>query len=315
MYNLAVIGLGQLGKRHLQSLVNLPFPTIIHIVDPSPNSIASAREMIDDSSIGSNILVVSHEEIETLPEFIDLAIIATTSDVRFAVLQKLCAHTSVKNLILEKVLFQKYSHYQKAVHLINRQGIQSWVNCPRRINSYYLSIKEFFANESIKFMSVCGGNWGLGCNSIHFLDLLSFLIDRTDLVINGTTLTQMKSKRSGFLEYTGTINGRLNESTFTLTSVPDTAKHIVTLVAERKSVIIDEVGGYFWQIDDTLNLLKKFSMPYQSQMTALVAESILVNGTCGLTPIDDSIQLHLPLIEVLSFCNPKKNEEMLCQVT
>jgi predicted dehydrogenase len=262
--------------------------------------------------------VVFHSTLETLAKSIDLAIIATTADIRFSVIEKLCAVTSVKNLILEKVLFQKYSQYQEAEKLINKNSIHCWVNCPRRINPYYTEIKNFFADDPITYMNVFGGEWGLGCNGIHFLDLLAFLIGKHEVVINTNALDSEKksSKRNGFIEFTGTLGGKINNTLFSISSTRNSiANPMITLRGEKKTVIIDEIGGYSWQINGAENTINKFSMQFQSKLTALVAEEILINKKCGLTSFSESVLLHLPFIKALSCHNAINETEIYCQIT
>ena len=49
------------------------------------------------------------------------------------------------------------------------------VDTARRAFPIYQQIRDYFADDPIVHMDVRGGDWGLACNAIHFLDLLSFL--------------------------------------------------------------------------------------------------------------------------------------------
>ena len=57
MYNIAIIGAGQLGSRHLQGLKLAQLPMRIEIVDSSEKSLETARERYDQ--IEANPLVLS----------------------------------------------------------------------------------------------------------------------------------------------------------------------------------------------------------------------------------------------------------------
>jgi hypothetical protein len=54
---------------------------------------------------------------------------------------------------------------------------------------------------------VSGGNWGLASNTIHFIDLLNFLIPtNTELyTMSSNILEIIESKRSGFIDFIGSI--------------------------------------------------------------------------------------------------------------
>lgn len=320
MYNIAVIGAGQLGSRHLQGLAKLSRPCNIHIVDPFDSSIAIAKGRISEVGTNCNIReIFGHALPSTLPEVIDLAVIATTSDVRLLAMEALCASRSVKNLVLEKVLFQRFNEYEIAAQLIRRNSIKCWVNCPRRIYPVYGQLKTFFSDDPVKHMDINGGDWGLGCNGIHFLDLLAFLSEGKNifsLSCDGLDAERRVSKRPGFVEFTGVLRGKYGEASLSLTSTHNSrAKHLITLRGERKSVVIDEAGGGLWQLDENGNRRVDFSLPYQSQLTGLVAESILFEGKCGLTPYEESAEMHLPFLRVLAEHGVVGELPALCALT
>lgn len=320
MYNIAVIGAGQLGSRHLQGLAKLSRQCYLHIVDPFENSVGLAKDRIREVGTNEKICgIFAHTLPVTLPDVIDLAVIATTSDVRMAAMQALCQSTSVKNLVLEKVLFQRFSEYEAAADLIRRNSIRCWVNCPRRIYPVYGELKAFFSDDPIKQMDINGGDWGLGCNGIHFLDLLAFLSEKKNIFsFDSDALDDERrtSKRSGFVEFTGILRGKYGEASLGLTSTHNSrAKHIITLRGERKSVVIDETGGCLWQLDEHGSRLVDFSLPYQSQLTGLVAESILFEEKCGLTPYEESAEMHLPFLRVLADHGGVSDPPAFCALT
>lgn len=303
MNNIVVIGAGQLGSRHLQGLAKLSQESTLHIVDPSENSIIEARERINEVSTCNAHEVISHNSVETLPDSIQLAIIATTADIRLSALNALCSHVSVQYLILEKVLFQKASDFKEAKKLIESNSIKCWVNCPRRAYPDYSDLKDFFGNEPLAFMCVHGGNWGLGCNAIHFLDLLAFFTGQRDFQFDTTYLDRESrvSRRSGFLEFSGSLMGDCTGVPFVLRSAFNSqAKHIISLHSESKIAVVDEVGSKVWKIDGQSSECVDFYMPFQSDLTTGVVESILTDGACSLTPYEESVLVHMPFLKALS---------------
>ena len=302
MFTIAVIGAGQLGSRHLQGLAGVSFPCNLHIVDPSEKSINAAKERLCEVD-GRNILsVFSHQSPETLPAIVDLAVVATTSDVRMKAIEALCRSRVVRNIVLEKVLFQQFSEYSKAAKLIQKNSVKCWVNCPRRIYPIYLMVQKYFKDDPITYMEVQGGDWGLGCNGVHFLDLLAFMVPSGNFSFNcdGLDNEHRRSKRSGFVEFSGMLRGTYGLSQFNLISAySSTAKHLITMRSETKSVVISEVDGCLWKLHGDISEVVEFSLPYQSQLTGRVAESILLEGTCGLTPYEESAQIHLPFLKSL----------------
>jgi predicted dehydrogenase len=305
MPNIVIIGAGQLGRRHMQSLANSAISGSLHIVDPVASSLTEAQAALTVVKGQAPLLsnVHWHSSTQTLPKAIDLAVIATTADVRLDVISALFESAPPRYLVLEKVLFQRFADYDAAAVLLQQHGTTAWVNCPRRAFPIYQSLARFFADDPVRRMDLHGGDWGLGCNAIHFLDLLALLGGPGELEVHGDELDPgvHQSKRKGFVEFSGTLRGKLGKAAFGLTSIHGSSmKHLIALHGQSKSVIIDETAGVFWRLEGTSNSLESFSVPYQSQLTGPLAESILRNGSCPLTPYAESSAMHLRLLSTLA---------------
>lgn len=303
MNNIVVVGAGQLGSRHLQGLAKLSNESIIHVVDPSENSKIEAFKRIKEVSTDKVHEILSHDSVETLPDSIQLAIIATTADIRLPALKALCSHASVQYLILEKVLFQKASDFQEAQKLIENNAIKCWVNCPRRTYPVYCELREYFSTDPVTNMDVVGGEWGLGCNAIHFLDLLAFFKRKVDFELDVSHLdTGMRTgKREKFFEFTGCILGECGGASFSLRSTfKSQANHIISLYGETRFAVIDEVGGRIWKVDENSSQSSTFDLPFQSNLTTTIADSILSDGTCNLPGYEESRTVHTPFLQALS---------------
>lgn len=305
MHNIAIIGAGQLGRRHLQGLAQSNLKANLYVVDPSESSLEAARLSLDEvQSQGVQEKFLHYcGSVADLPVRMDLVIVATTADVRLDVLQALCASAPPRYLVLEKVLFQRLADYHVAEQLFTEHGIVAWVNCTRRIFPVYQNLREFFSDDQVRSMEVAGGEWGLGCNSIHFLDFLQFLAGagQVSILTDGLSPEVIKSKRSGFVEFSGTLRGNIGNAEFRLTSVAGSSKrHLISLHASgSKSVFIDEARGELWKHEGSEAKLEKFSLPYVSQTSRTLAEDILNTSYCQLTPYSESKILHIPLLQAL----------------
>ena len=109
VYNIAVIGAGQLGSRHLQGLSKSINKFNIFIVDPSELSLSETKARLAevDNKFVNSISFLN--DLTKLPPHIDIAIIATTAVNRRSVLENLVAITSVDYLILEKISFNSFN--------------------------------------------------------------------------------------------------------------------------------------------------------------------------------------------------------------
>lgn len=304
MNNIVLIGAGQLGSRHLQSLAKMDIPVSIDVVDPSLEQLETAKKRFEQIPEHINIPSVQYlNSLHDVKKDIDLCVIATTADVRGKVTKELLVSKKVKNIIFEKVLFQSIQDYDEIGELLIKNEVSAWVNCPRRIYPFYVEIKKYFvAGERIS-CHVNGGDWGLASNSIHLIDLIAFYNGINDLKIdiNGLDKTIYTNKRKGFLEFGGTLricysNGsslvlhsQSTSRTPVVISILSETFHMVVLESIAKALISSQRNNWGWEEVDV-------NIPFQSELTHLVATGILSEGHCGLTDFKDSAELHKPMV-------------------
>lgn len=307
IHKILLIGAGQLGSRHLQGLAHINMPVSIEVIDPSEASLKTARERF--SEIGKNPYIRDTKYNTTgngESSCIDLAVIATGSDVRADVVSALIAEKQVRNVILEKFLFQKESDFEKVGSLLQERRVNAVVNCPRRVYPIYNKLKEILSDDGPITFCVDGSHWGLGCNGVHFLDLFAFLTgDYSSFRINTVMLdsTILESKRPGFVEFTGNVRGvNARGDSFEMSSriEPGMPLHISIGTATRQIEIQESAGSAVIINKQTgKEHQDAFTVPYQSQITGTVAQEILVNGVCSLTTYKESVHLHLQLLNTL----------------
>lgn len=304
-HQIAVIGAGQLGSRHLQGLVRLSLPCEIHVVDPSAASLDMSRQRADEVHAAASHSLHFHEQIEALPLMLDHAVIATAADVRLSVLRALLKGRTVRNILLEKVLFQRQTDYAEAAELLQQAGTRAWVNCPRRVFPIYETLRTFFRDDPLLHVDVRGGNWGLGCNSIHFIDTIAYLTGGSVHSLSTALLDEdlIDSKRAGFKEFTGTLLGRCGEAIFSLTAQRGSkAPLLLTLRGSSRSCLIDESAGRAFLCDprDGGWRTVEFMAPLLSELATAVTLRILEDGSSALTPFTHSVAHHLPLLQALT---------------
>lgn len=302
MHNILIIGAGQLGSRHLQGAVQSKLALNISVVDPSIDSLEVAESRANEISFGNAKTSIQFNQKVEVGTVIDVCIIATTANVRFKVFQELVSQCTVKNVLFEKVLFQKEAEYLDVEKLLSTHNIKAWVNCPRRIYPAYQKIKSILMNESRIAMSVKGSNWGMACNSIHFIDLFSFITQNSVLELDHSLLDDkvMVSKRKGHYEVFGGILGRdVSGNKFELycTNNQDNNVHIeVELVSPNYEIIIKETKGELTITHNGEEIKETYQPLYQSQLTHLNIEEILEQGQSSLTSFSVSKDIHLPFI-------------------
>jgi hypothetical protein len=314
MINIVLIGAGKLGSRHLQALAKIGIESNIYVVDPSVESseIAYARY----NEIPQNCNIKHLEFLKNIGDLriqtVDVAIIATSSEHRFLVLNALLNHVKVNYLILEKFLFQKASQYKEAKELLLKYHVKTWVNCPRRMWRLYKDLKKDLVNLQIREFTLIGSDWSLATSSVHILDLIAFLTgcseyNLLDLDLGNKFVPAYSSvtgpRDSKYVEFYGAIRGKfVNGTNFTFNCLEDIQIPFqIDIRLDDKNIHIFEEHGKLvvMKIDKNGTISNSefpFSCPYQSDLTQLVVENLIHSGECDLTSFDESVSLHLPIL-------------------
>lgn len=321
MKNIALIGCGQLGSRHLQALASVNRKLKIQVIDPSGDSLKIAESRFKEVSQNFSGNISYHTDITSLEKKLDVVIIATNSKIRRNIIEQLVAQSTVDYLILEKILFTKVEDYMIVEKILKENNIKAWVNCARRMMEFYQSLRKQIKGH-IHF-TVTGNAWGLGCNGIHLLDLFAYLIKSQNITLSNNLIdkTIVESKRPGYIEFTGTVTGYSDHHSFHMTSFPsnDSPMHI-TINTPTARYIIQEGNRGTMRVSKHENKWlweeQSFTMPFQSQLSNKLVEDILETGNCDLTTYKESSMLHLlflnNFISLLKEINPnKKIEECL----
>ncbi len=323
---IVLIGAGQLGSRHLQGVLKHPEDLNIFVIDSSQVSIKTCKERIAEVDHKHNISFKN--SVEDLPEFIDFAIIATNSDVRAKIIHNLLESKKVKNLLLEKVLFQRDSDYIAIDALLKETNTNTWVNHSRRCMPFYKDLRINLQGEEKLEVLIYGMEWGLASNALHFIDLISFLSDSRLAELNLEELNPSisKSKRQGFIEISGAISGRTtNGSSFKIVCTPSPDKvvkpvSLVFLTPGKRCFVQEGVLSEIITLHEDnayKSIAKQAKMLYQSELTHLIMYDVIEKGTCDLPTYQECFRDHQAYInKVLTFYNNLRNENKeLCPIT
>jgi len=293
-----IIGAGQLGSRHLQGLLKQSTSQSIYVVDPSVTSIELSKQRA--SEIEHSHQLTWCKSISEIPNEIDLAIVATSANVRKNVIEQLLNHSRIEFLILEKVLFQKIEEYEFTKNLLEEKVQATWVNHPRRMFSCYEYIKkEIEKSDGTLSMQVTGNNWGLACNGLHLLDLFQFLAKHSVVEIKNDWVDKncFQSKRAGFIEFYGTIKAKTkaNDTCVITSSEGDPTALKISISKGEKHWTIQE--GSTIMVSSNDGTIENFSMQYQSELSCTLANKLFEENTCTLPTYNESDAVHRLFIE------------------
>lgn len=294
-----LVGAGQLGSRYLQGLVKSKIPLEIWIQDPSKKSIEVAMSRLEEDFSPSynlhQVKMISDEVVK--PKIFDLAIVATSADVRPIVVAEICGDYEIKNWILEKVLAQSESGVSKILTAIG--GSPAWVNTPVHLWSLYANVRDALT-KGAPIDAVIENFEGLACSSIHFIDFIARCNGSTVISIDSSGLepSWVKSKRPGFMEVNGELVVKFSDkSTLRLIGHRDAPYHYTTRIACDDEVW--EIDNYAGLATSNYGIKLAGKCEFQSELTAQLIESIFSCGECGLPTLAESAEQHKLLLQAL----------------
>jgi hypothetical protein len=314
MLNLAIIGCGQIGSRHLQSLTMLNEGAAIHLVDPSRESLAlcEARlaEAVPSGRKGTFSLFL-HGDCQALPQTLDAAIIASGSMQRARLCSNLLSVSRPRFLLLEKFLFPSVVDYALMENLILERAV------PTHVNQWLAttqSLKKILRHLGISIdlemrschrhgpinMRVWGAGWGLCCNAVHYLEPFQLITGNEHPILAEASFRPgfVESKRKGYRELLGHLRFNARDGSRLVLDCEDgPPADFISIEIEHLDnrvhlgFFLDRFectfrcGGNSWE--ETLPI------PRQSQSTHMILETFLQTGVCGLPDLSTSSAQHL----------------------
>lgn len=285
-----IAGAGQLGSRYLQGLASVVEPLEIWVYDLLINSLIRAEERWREVRQGEGHTIQYVSSLKTLPNSMDLAIVATTADVRAALVEEIGRHTNIFYWVLEKVLTQNVGEIAQLQNELGR-GKLAWVNTPRYLWPLYRNIRALYpVGTSIE--ANFDGFDGMASNSIHFIDFVGRW--------NGAVVTEVDalglcndwyvSKRQGFYEVNGEILIHFADgSKLRVASDRNKLNFKITLQIARDIWNVSEAEGIASCSDGRIIVGE---VPLQSQITGPMVEAIFAGLSCGLPTLAESAQQH-----------------------
>lgn len=315
-YSVLLVGSGHLGSRYLQGLINIDIPLDIYVYDKSIDSLNRARALLVD--IYGDIPKLHNLHFSTELSLIakasfNLCIIATTSGEREILVVQLNRLFDIKYWILEKVLSQSVD----GLLLISSEiGVENnaWVNTPMRTMPWYSDIKKaciHYLGELTNF-KVIGNGWGLCCNAIHYIDLASWLTTSSLCKGEAGPLEWGNSKRPDYMEAKGKVTFFFENSSFLQLEDHGSydVQHKIIISGQEGQVIeIDEINQVAY-LPDGNKIPGIFE--FQSNLTVGLVKNLLINSSCMLPSLSESIHQHKIMLETFLSsppysCEAKKN--------
>ena len=175
--------------------------------------------------------------------------------------------------------------------------VNQWLTSSYAFNKVYGMFKD---SHSLK-MHVYGNDWGMGCNSVHFIDFFDLLTGYQDLEVSNIELEDgyLESKRDGYVEFAGQISiesknksvlmldatlngGDCKETRIDISDIDSTCK--MKLFADRLEC---EISSH-----DSGSKMETYRVLFQSEVTHTLIHDLVINDSCSLPAYERSFYHH-----------------------
>mgnify|MGYP006093042417 CR=1 FL=1 len=306
MLNIAIIGCGQIGSRHLQALATMKQGAIFYLVDSSNQSIETSKKRFKEAVTQNDKskFEIKVRKIDKIECDLDFAIISSTSSSRAMLTERLLSCTKVKYIIFEKFLFQNKNDYRNIQNLLKEKKVKAWVNQWMSSSIPFKEMAEWFGPD-LEEITIVGQNWGMGCNSVHYLEYLDEISGRRGLTVTESNLDSkvIESKRPGYYELTGSV---------TIKSETGIKMTLVSENLETDGIVNFQMTGKSKGLEATLSneilkcnydnklsgkTSKEYTIQLQSEKTGDIVEGISNDGSCALPTYGQSMKQHLMIFD------------------
>ena len=322
-----IIGAGRMGTRHMQGAQKAKNVEKIVITDIKEEALTNAKTVSEnDPRVG--FILFENLEIEKY----DICIIASVADNR----KQLCefaVRCQCQYLMIEKPLGQSYEEVEKLIQYFNSLPINVVVNLNMRlydpVNKLKIDLKKYRQLQGETVVTLNTGTLGIGCNGIHYLDFLFFIMDadKAEIIAAEVDDTIIPSGRgSQFCDFGGWAvikyyNGQKLRCTAMLSmSAKSTVFGGWEIVAPFGRITIDEIA------QERITILRKedsnmpmnryaadylpaeketFAAPFLGDLTAMWINE-LQNGKNLLPDARESLKAHKLMFDWLSYSKTHK---------
>ena len=175
MDKVLIIGAGRMGIRHLQGVLQVKEIREVTILDINQGALTAAK----DVAAGDNRVKYCAVE-QFIPQPVDICIIASTAGNR-KISHELASKCHCKFIMIEKPLGQSYEEVEELVSYFGAFSFTTVVNLNMRLYKPVIKLKQdllaypqFYGEKVITLNT---GTLGIGCNGIHYMDFMFFILN------------------------------------------------------------------------------------------------------------------------------------------
>jgi predicted dehydrogenase len=311
--NILVVGFGNMGCRHTQSLLNGGSNNKIWVVEPN----------IDIFNINANKIGASPKDVKQFDSLDDLnvkmdfAIVATSAGPRFEIVKNILSK-SVRYLLLEKVVFQSESQFIEIKKMLENTNAKAYCNFVNRYYPYNRKIKDRINPKLPIVMSVIGGDFGLGCNGLHYIDLFEFLTGMPAFLVSYSIFENTLPNKRG-IEYKE-VFGQLywtnsKGDTLFISSENNRFNSVEIIVSQNENMVYvnEENQSMFTVSSETGLIIDKAEPIYTSTLTNIIMDDIF-SGNITLPSVQETEGAHVQFFRAINTSLGISDSE-ICPIT
>lgn len=298
-----IIGMGNIGRRHLQGICNEGICKEVVGYDINPQALEDTKKFIEDNHINHTSIRLMDKK-EAIGGHINretIVIIAATANNRVSCFHQIL-QLKPKAVIVEKPLCQTEAEYKKILNLSKKYNVPVYVDFHRHMYEKYRQMSAYLKKDPLRFIHTT--TWGgMACNGIHVLEFITWLTDAREYKILDYSKPKVyATKRRGFKDFEGQIAFVVNknivcsvsatnkESLETYDIAAQDRQYFVNESVNRMSVV-DKKGK---QEEQEINVL------YLSQITGKVVRDIIKGSSYVKLPrIEKTFLAHRILFDYM----------------
>ena len=297
MKSILIIGFGNIGYRYLEGILLSNQNIEITIYDINNDQFKKIDKLLYKQK--KIYPCTSLNEIKT---YYDICIISTTSSVRVSIINKINQlNVKIKYWIIEKILSPNLNHL-RAIESTNLP-LSTYVNFPRRIMPLYVELKKKIQLLDYKKINIeyHANDWNLISNSLHFIDLLSWLFDCNLIDINTDHLKNdwFINRNDMYYDNYGIINCYFNKNIILKLQSNKIHNNLETnkkYVKSKFVIHLDKVNINIYESDNLIKLNEQTiivsNFLLQSQLSRNIVNEIFDMNKCSLSLLNQSIKMH-----------------------
>jgi len=302
VFNICIIGLGNIGFRHLQSLENYAKKINFYLIDNNNTRIKILKN--EKKKLNHNYYYYkSIKDLDSKLKF-KILIMATNSNVRLKLTREIISNNNIEYIIFEKIVTFKIIEYKKLLSLINKKKIKAFVNFPLREFKFINYIKQKVKKNSSLTIIASYKKINIASNLIHYLDLFQFLKKTKNFKVSYEKLHKRiyRSKRKGFIEFKGDLNILNKQKDYVYVSENKNNFDFLLIKINETVFLIFENESRYIEINlINLNIFKRnYKHHLQSELTLKYFEKLISNKKINLTTLDEALYTHKLIINIFN---------------